>query len=88
MLNRLASLAMSNVLEALPVKLEIKRHSPSILYIHDRKKRIWMRTHNIVLSGKNARKYVCFVLLLLGTLYNSSKDTLNTAMKQRNGPNA
>ena len=34
MLNRSTSLAMStNVLEALPGKLDIKRHSPSILYI-------------------------------------------------------
>ena len=35
MLNRSASLAMSTcVLKALPCKLDIKRHSPSILYIH------------------------------------------------------
>ena len=34
MLNRLASLAMSTcVLKALPGKLDIKRHSPSILYV-------------------------------------------------------
>ena len=34
MLNRLASLAMStSILKALPGKLDIKRHSPSILYI-------------------------------------------------------
>ena len=34
MLNRSASLTMStSVLEALPGKLDIKRHSPSILYI-------------------------------------------------------
>ena len=37
MLNRSASLAMSTrVLKALPDKLDIKRHSPSILYIPDR----------------------------------------------------
>ena len=35
MLNRSASLAMStSVLKALPGKLDIKRHSPSILYFH------------------------------------------------------
>ena len=35
MLNRSASLAMStSVLKALPGKLDIKRHSPSILYLH------------------------------------------------------
>ena len=35
MLNRFASLAMSTcVLKALPGKLDIKRHSPSILYLH------------------------------------------------------
>ena len=34
MLNRLASLAMStSVLKALPGKLDIKRHSPSIHYV-------------------------------------------------------
>ena len=36
MLNRSASLAMStSVLKALPGKLDIKRHSPSILYTVD-----------------------------------------------------
>ena len=36
MLNRSASLAMStSVLKALPGKLAIKRHSPSILYLFD-----------------------------------------------------
>ena len=35
MLNRSASLAMStSVLKALPGKLDIKRHSPSILYMY------------------------------------------------------
>ena len=35
MLNRSASLAMpTSVLKALPGKLDIKRHSPSILYIY------------------------------------------------------
>ena len=36
MLNRSASLAMStSVLKALPDKLDIKRHSPSILYLYN-----------------------------------------------------
>ena len=36
MFNRSASLAMStSVLKALPGKLDIKRHSPSILYLLD-----------------------------------------------------
>ena len=36
MLNPSASLAMStSVLEALPGKLDIKRHSPRILYVHN-----------------------------------------------------
>ena len=36
MLNRLTSLAMStSVLEAWPGKLDLKKHSPSILYIQD-----------------------------------------------------
>ena len=38
MLNRSASLAMSTcVLKALPGNLDIKRHSPSILYVPDQK---------------------------------------------------
>ena len=38
MLNRSASLAMStSVLKALPGKLDIKRQSPSILYIYNSK---------------------------------------------------
>ena len=37
MLNRSASLAMStSILKALPGKLDVKRHSPSILYMSDR----------------------------------------------------
>ena len=36
MLNRSASLAMTtSVLEALPGKLDIKRHSPRILFVHN-----------------------------------------------------
>ena len=39
MLNRSASLAMStSVLKALPGKLDIKRHSPSILYLTNKEK--------------------------------------------------
>ena len=35
MLNRSASLVMStSILKALPGKLDIKRHSPSIFYVH------------------------------------------------------
>ena len=42
MLNRSASLAMStSVLKALPGKLDIKRHSPSILYLYDSNRRLW-----------------------------------------------
>ena len=41
MLNRSASLAMSTcVLKALPGKLDIKRHSPSILYVSEAKVRM------------------------------------------------
>ena len=41
MLNRSASLAMSTrVLKALPGKLDIKRHLPSILYLDGRAPRI------------------------------------------------
>ena len=38
MLNRSASLVMStSVLKALPIKFDIKRYSPSILYVPDQK---------------------------------------------------
>ena len=43
MLNRSASLAMStSVLKALPGKLDIKRHSPSILYFYIRNFGCWV----------------------------------------------
>ena len=42
LLNRSASLAMStSVLKALPGKLDIKRHSPSILYVFAGMEEIW-----------------------------------------------
>ena len=47
MLNRSASLAMStSVLKALPGKLDIKRHSPSILYVYQVKRmfHIWVNS--------------------------------------------
>ena len=51
MLNRSASLAMStSVLKALPGKLDIKGHSPSILYIHVKVKPE-MSESNLRLSG-------------------------------------
>ena len=50
MLDRLASLAMStSVPKALPGKLDIKRHSPSILYIFYNSGR-----HNKTTKGCNA----------------------------------
>ena len=48
MLNRSACLAMStSILEALPGKLDIKRHSPSILYITQEKYIILMPCINL-----------------------------------------
>ena len=52
MLNRSASLAMStSVLKALPGKLDIKRHSPSILYLF---------IDNIMVADGNLRKITDF----------------------------
>ena len=49
MLNRSASLAMStSVLKALPGKLDIKRHSPSILYLFSLSYRLVLRTEEII----------------------------------------
>ena len=62
MLNRSASLAMStSVLKALPGKLDIKRHSPSILYIlastrefsHGRRYNIRKKRIHIPILNKN-----------------------------------
>ena len=61
MLNRSASLAMStSVLKALPGKLDIKRYSPSILYVSGaRRKNNWKandrRTHTVVI-GRTRRR--------------------------------
>ena len=47
MFNPSASLAMStSILEALPGKLDIKRHSPSILYVYGYEKTVLNRKHS------------------------------------------
>ena len=52
MLNRSASLAMSTcVLKALPGKIDIKRHSPSILYIQGRVQEFWKGGLLVYLCG-------------------------------------
>ena len=49
MLNRSASLAMSTcVLKALPGKLDIKRHSPSILYLVGHMRSKWLKLMSLV----------------------------------------
>ena len=54
MLNRSASLAMStSVLKALPGKLDIKRHSPSILYFYTYPESIPFSHHSWQLSSAN-----------------------------------
>ena len=51
MLNRSASLAMSTcVLKALPGKLDIKRHLPSILYVFDQKVLFWADLISVTLN--------------------------------------
>ena len=60
MLNRSASLAMSTrVLQALPGKLDIKRHSPSILYIseHDKDKNKQLKNLNKFYSISICRSF-------------------------------
>ena len=52
MLNRSASLAMStSVLKALPGKLDIKRHSPSILYLPTFEMRTLQPGHHPVIES-------------------------------------
>ena len=58
MLNRSASLAMSiSVLKALPGKLDIKRHSPSILYNPDTE-----TSANKTQCSVNAMNVVCMTI--------------------------
>ena len=52
MLNRSASLAMStSVLKALPGKLDIKRHSPSILYLSEHHRKCY-RLMKYIINGE------------------------------------
>ena len=62
MLNRSTSFAMStSVLEALPGKLNIKRHSPSILYIPRLNDASTQAKHSVY-SNKNRNFAVCYTL--------------------------
>ena len=64
MLNRSASLAMStSILKALPGKLDIKRHSPSILYVQD--KNIGKKSKELKPTHSLAGVYLMRPLLLL-----------------------
>ena len=79
MLNRSASLAMSTcVLKALPGKLDIKRHSPSILYF-PYKPRLEIRAETdqmpqntgsdqVLLSLNTEHTSTCFVSVLMNIL--------------------
>ena len=64
MLNRSASLAMStSVLKALPGKLDVKRHSPGILYLYLRILIAFLADHFQVshidcVSGEEAEEFV------------------------------
>ena len=77
MLNRSASLAMSTrVLEALPGKLDIKRHSPSILYFYVIFLLVfkWEFTayqispNKSVFLFKNNPKHICLFLFLFSAM--------------------
>ena len=64
MLNRSASLAMStSVLKALPGKLDIKRHSPSILYLG-----VHRKASNAAVFGE-----LCRFPIVIGELCNTTK---------------
>ena len=63
MLNRSASLGMSTSdLEALPCKLDIKRHSCSILYVFD-KKMLQLQNANDAESTQKLDHYIIFASL-------------------------
>ena len=56
MLNRSASLMMStSVLKALPGKLDIKRHSPSILYVYDQEINVMLIDQRLACATKRKR---------------------------------
>ena len=68
MLNRSASLAMStSVLKALPGKLDIKRHSPSILYIRPKDSCLTSK------KTKCALKRACVLMMLNKEINDKSK---------------
>ena len=87
MLNCLASLAMSTiVLKALPGKLDIKRHSPSILYILSVKNNTLTITVNCVLHRSS--KCTCDKTLKkkyrqCGDVFHDKKHGLNYLSTQR-----
>ena len=69
MLNRSASLAMStSVLKALPGKLDIKRRSPSILYLHT--------VYKVMFLLNNCKQNITSLSLLVATTV--SKKVLET----------
>ena len=70
MLNRLASLAMSTcVLKALPGRLDIKRHSPSILYKNDlNHEGIWKERSRVYYLSNRLTKLFMFGIILNNSL--------------------
>ena len=79
MLNRSVSLAMStSVLKALPGKLDIKRHSPSILYTYFRPIEISINFVIIVPLTKSYR-----IDILAEPLKDYSKTCLQRPLKNR-----
>ena len=76
MLNRSASLAMStSILKALPGKIDIKRHSPSILYLHA----LSVRT-----ESKFSKIFIFSMMNWLSTLMKHSYDTETNFWYKRN----
>ena len=70
MLNRSASLAISTrVLKALPGKLDIKRHSPSILYKNDLNyKGIWKERNMVFYLSNRLTNLFMFGIILNNSL--------------------
>ena len=83
MLNRSASLAMSTcVLKALPGKLDIKRHSPSILYVNAGHLTLFQVSFDVIYLGLKNHLYqkICNSLVV----FQQHQQTLKKENEQRN----
>ena len=79
MLNHSASLAMStSVLKALPGKLDIKKHSPSIIYIMSScKLTVLLLPDNKILSDYRQKQLISMCTIPVSILKRENKKSVN-----------